>query len=111
MTWLSQWLNSTVTVRNAAIVADRFGDDRVDWAAATSVDVQAHVQDRTSVERTTDDQRTVQTATAFMPVDAPVLSTSRVVVDGVQWDVAGVLHRRFAGRSHLEVKLTRELEG
>lgn len=110
MTWLAQWLRGNVTVQNAVITTDRFNGERLDWTDPEETVTPGYVQERSNVEATTDDQRTVLAAVAFVAADAPVLSTSRIVdAAGTTWDVTGVRYIAFAGRSHLEVKLSREI--
>jgi hypothetical protein len=104
--WLAGWLRQQVTITTPTPTTDRFGNTVL--ATGTDTVVLGYVQPRRATEDTIGDQTSEQTGIAFLPPDTAVGPTSKLTVDGVTYDVTGVVPRSFAGRSHLEVLFRRD---
>lgn len=108
MTWLGAWLEQDVEVLNPSKGEDVYGNTRVTWASPSSTTERMVVQERNTSESTVGEQVVAVTGVAFAGTDSVVTETSRLLVDGITWDVTGVVPRHFAGRSHLEVQIRRD---
>lgn len=99
----------TVTVLDAPLVDDaRHGGKRRNWAAATStVLTGCSVQPWAADEATADREFTATHLRLFAPYGALPLATSRVVHDGVTYEVDGepARWRDDSGPSHVEASL------
>lgn len=108
MSWLSPFLWQSATRQRASATPDRYGNTRLDWDDPEVLDIVAYIEVRRSNERTIGEQQLVQEAVGFAETGTDIVATDRIVVDGVTWDVAGVIPRAFLGVAHLELELRRE---
>lgn len=82
--------NERVVVLNAPLVQDQYRNWVRDWDAAMSTAVaRVTIDPDSQAETTTANDQNVVTQKAFMPLSAPVDEFSRVLWDGVTWEVDG----------------------
>ncbi|MEU0940300.1 hypothetical protein [Embleya sp. NPDC005971] len=108
------YVQSVVIVR-APVVADRYGSERRDWAAATrstvdGVNVQPAAPPAQSTEYTQDRQTTATGWRLYTPrgMDLDLLETDRVEYDGMTLEVDGKVGRwprPGGGVHHVEAEL------
>lgn len=85
------------------------GDPIPNWATATTVDYAGELQELSSTEDVVAQQRTDSTYKAFLPADADVLPTDRLLHLGLYYEIVGMPDRqRSRGRDHhYEVRCSR----
>lgn len=102
-------LNDTVTVLAAGTSTDRYGQEALDWSAATSVTTPAWVGGQNTTEVTTAGDRILTRLACIVPADVTVTAQSRIVWRANTYDIDGEplpMSRRGA-LHHYEMTLTR----
>ena len=81
----------TIVRRRAPEIANRYGDDERNWAAAATVTIDGCALQPASTGEVTDPTRTAVTTrwNLFAPPGADLLPSDRVDVDGVTYEIDG----------------------
>lgn len=98
-------LTQDVEILAAGIVTSRSGDVTTDWTRPTVVaTVKGFLQERLSEDDDLRRSREWARAKLFLANGSPVLSTSRVRVLGLVWEVIGPPVKNFAprGQHHIQ---------
>ena len=101
------WVNP-LTVINPGSTTDRNGNVLLDWANPTSeIDTAGWLQDITGSEVQGGRDTLVSTHTLYLPPDTLINGQSRVVLDGLTFEVTGPpkTARTPEGPHHLELSL------
>lgn len=84
----------TVTVLDAALVTDGYGNPVPDWANATETEVtECRLQPERGTEYLTDREAVTTRWRLFGPAGMPIQDTSRVRHNGIVYDVDGSVER------------------
>ena len=98
-----------VMVQHGIPTTDRYNATVLNFASPLVQTYVGHVQERVLDESTTDEQSMRVDATAWLPHDAVITATDRVVCGGLTWRVATVKRLSFGSFRHTEVGLVREV--
>lgn len=106
-------LRDSVTRLRAPLTSGGYGNQKRDWAAATSTSYPAAVQPVSSAEEVVDQVRTATRWRLFLPRSADLLASDRIEWDGGTYEVEGDVERwkRFGRLHHLEAVLFRVTQG
>lgn len=102
---LADLLHQDVTILAAGERMSRAGDPEPDWSRPVTVAVvRGWVQSRRSMEDESLRNRRAERGRLYVQVDAPVMSSSRVLVDGQLWELIGPPRKVFtpSGPHHIE---------
>lgn len=104
-----------VTVLNPGTATDRYGNDVDDWTTPTTIETSGWLQDLISrrprpghgVESLDGRDTLTSPHQLFLPADVAISGYSRVVIDGITFEVDGppATARTPEGPHHLEVQL------
>jgi hypothetical protein len=88
-------------VRAGTTASPDGGDPLLNWATATTTDYPGELQPLSSTENVVAQQRTDSTHRAFLPADADVKATDRLLHQGLYFEIDGEPEVwRFGGRVH-----------
>ena len=105
-------LLDTVQVLHAPVTAGAYGSQTPNWAGASTTTYRANVQPysrrSTGLEQTSNQQRVDYRLRCFLPGNASVVSTDRVVWRGNTYEVGGidVWSRGIGPMHHFELELS-----
>ncbi len=101
----------TVTVLDAALVADGYENQVPDWSTPTETTVEGcRLQPERGADYTVDREAVTTRWRLFAPADAPIQDTSRIRHNGVVYDVDGSVERwpsPTGALAHIEALLRR----
>lgn len=105
-------LRQTITILRAARVTDRYGTVTLDWKNPTQTVVRGEVQPRATSENAVGRSLEVIDAVLFLPPDADLLASDRVLINGVTYRVVGPPQQvQRLGRPHHLIANVTNVEG
>lgn len=110
---LQTLLTDTITRRRAPLTSAGYGNQKRDWAAATSQAYPARVSPVSSTEDVVEQPRTVTRWKCTVGPDADLAATDRIDWDGSTYEIDGDVerHKGLRGLHHQTVVLMRVAAG
>lgn len=102
-------LPHTVSIVRATQATDAYGDPALDWTSASSVEVPAWVQPRTSAEDNNGRRAVISGWMTFLPAYVDITAHDRIIWGSETFEVDGDPAELWnpSGPHHLEVPLRR----